>query len=574
MPKRLAITIAGAVSLGSYEAGVLYEILRAVRINNENTESEDKKIYIDVLTGASAGAMTAAMVAQALMYNGPSLDGEFTNPLYQAWVEQISLMGLVKIKLKEKKWHSLFSSDLIAHIGRTVLIDTMKGSPNKPHPAIEMANGVPDVLRLGMAITNLNGIDYMIPIFGSVEGGFNYTSSVDDKRFELTAAGITEIVGTNKAAATWEEMCGTAIASGAFPVAFRPGAVDHAVEEYGTRLPQVRSTWVQGKIYVDWGKWASPRPFAHSDGGVLQNQPLGVAKDLVDQAVAARAIRNIQGAHPHRDSEDRLYVFVAPHAVKSSAEELTAGKISIWDEMKALLSVYTRQAMFHDWITAEGVNQRVRVLDERAEQLADEIIAGNVTIATLQSAAQQLNALLMGNNRVARLKRLTDQYRLKYGEVEQKCGTAAADAFIEGIATLEAAAQLDDNDKMKIIAVITNAKKELMGSGLASFVGFFNKKFRQHDYWVGRVKARKYLLRKDVMSILDITAWPAAAQLGQTLPNPSGVNPPVTTWQLIRSGTVPAMIMVGRRPSVVLILLGALAVLIAAGWALLHFKHC
>jgi hypothetical protein len=230
--------------------------------------------------------------------------------------------------------------------------------------------------------------------------------------------------------------------------------------------------------------------------------------------------------------------------------------------------------MFHDWITAEGVNQRVRVLDERAEQLADEIIAGNVTIATLQSAAQQLNALLMGNNRVARLKRLTDQYRLKYGEVEQKCGTAAADAFIEGIATLEAAAQLDDNDKMKIIAVITNAKKELMGSGLASFVGFFNKKFRQHDYWVGRVKARKYLLRKDVMSILDITAWPAAAQLGQTLPNPSGVNPPVTTWQLIRSGTVPAMIMVGRRPSVVLILLGALAVLIAAGWALLHFKHC
>ena len=34
MPKRLAITIAGAVSLGSYEAGVLYEVLDAIHQHN------------------------------------------------------------------------------------------------------------------------------------------------------------------------------------------------------------------------------------------------------------------------------------------------------------------------------------------------------------------------------------------------------------------------------------------------------------------------------------------------------------------------------------------------------------
>jgi hypothetical protein len=32
--KRLAITISGAVSLGSYEAGVLFEVLRALKENN------------------------------------------------------------------------------------------------------------------------------------------------------------------------------------------------------------------------------------------------------------------------------------------------------------------------------------------------------------------------------------------------------------------------------------------------------------------------------------------------------------------------------------------------------------
>lgn len=572
MPKRLAITIAGAVSLGSYEAGVLYEILRAVRLNNEDPErknNENKKIYIDVITGASAGAMTAAMVARRLMYDGASLDDPFRNPLYQAWVEQISLLELVKMDRKEKRWHSLFSSNLVERIGKEMLVDSINPKGSGPHSAIERINGTPETLRLGMAITNLNGIDYMIPILGVLEGGFNYTSSVDDKRFELSPTGIAEIVGIHTTPATWKQMCGTAVASGAFPVAFRPGAVDHTVEEYGTQLPATVMPKDEGKTFVDWGKLPSPRPFAHSDGGVLQNQPLGIAKDLVDQAVQARAVRNVEGEHPHRDSEDRLYVFVAPHSVKSSAEQLTAGEISILDEIKVLFSVYTRQAMFHDWITAEGVNQKIRLLDERAIQLADEMMAGNITVATLQSAAEQLNVLLMGNGREARLKRLTDQYRVKYTEVEEKCGADAANAFIEGIATLEEAAQLNDNDKMKIIAVIANAKTELMGGGLASFVGFFNRKFREHDYWMGRKKAREYLLRPDVTKILGVTHWANDAELNAELEDPTGLKPPPSKWQLIRSGFWPAIILVAIRP----FLLVTLAALVAAIWVIWHFHN-
>jgi predicted acylesterase/phospholipase RssA len=57
MSKRLAITIAGAVSLGGYEAGVLYELLRAIAAYNNAAQTEDSKIYIDVITGASAGGM-------------------------------------------------------------------------------------------------------------------------------------------------------------------------------------------------------------------------------------------------------------------------------------------------------------------------------------------------------------------------------------------------------------------------------------------------------------------------------------------------------------------------------------
>ncbi len=98
MAKRLAITIAGAVSLGSYEAGVLYELMRAIRTNNEAAQTEDQKIYVDVITGASAGGMTAAMVSQRLMYDANALEGETSNVLYRAWVERISLMGLVRMR--------------------------------------------------------------------------------------------------------------------------------------------------------------------------------------------------------------------------------------------------------------------------------------------------------------------------------------------------------------------------------------------------------------------------------------------------------------------------------------------
>ena len=78
MAKKLAITISGAVSLGSYEAGVMYEVVHAIRQHNESREtSADDRILIDVLTGASAGGMTAAILAQKLMFEADALEGAY-----------------------------------------------------------------------------------------------------------------------------------------------------------------------------------------------------------------------------------------------------------------------------------------------------------------------------------------------------------------------------------------------------------------------------------------------------------------------------------------------------------------
>jgi hypothetical protein len=562
MPKRVAITVAGAVSLGSYEAGVIYELLQAISTHNKAATNEDGKIYVDVLTGASAGGMTAAMVSQRLMYDSESLEGETTNVLYQAWVERISLLGLARMHWKERKWHSLFSSDLIDSIGKTMLVESMKAEGSGPHAAVEQVNGVPETLRVGLALTNLNGIDYMIPILGSDEGGFNYTSSLDQKLFDVKA-------GEQSDAAKWDQMCAAAVGSGAFPVAFRPKAVQHAIDEYGDRLPTDKRLWQEGKTYVDWIYGKSPWPFVHSDGGVLQNQPLGIAKNLVDVAVSEREMRLGQAAHC--DSADRLYVFVSPNSVKSSGQRLSAGSITIWAELKHLVRVYMRQAAFHDWITAEAMNQRIMVLDARAEELADVIMQGELDIAALTKASGDLNVMLMPNEEASRLARLREQYSVKYKQVLATVGLDAAEAFISAIATLEAAAHLEDRDKMKIVAVIADAQKELAGAGIAAFVGFFKKSFRQHDYWVGRVKTRTYLQRADVKRILGVTTWPQEPDWQKNpLLNPTNVKLPLSNFEVFRAAFVPLLIMIVIRP---VLLLVVLLLTCALGYGSWHFLH-
>src|ERR1700735_5587203 len=179
MAKRMAIAIAGAVSLGSYEAGVTYELLEALHWHNSQAP-EDNNIYVDVITGASAGGMTAAMLGEWLMFHGSAMQSADQNPLYLAWVKKVSLKGLMQLGHSEGKWDSICSSDRVKIMGTDRLVTPMEGGgPWNSHPCIA-PNGA---LRIGMALTNLNGVDYQIPITGNDDGGFNYTRSVDQRLF-------------------------------------------------------------------------------------------------------------------------------------------------------------------------------------------------------------------------------------------------------------------------------------------------------------------------------------------------------------------------------------------------------
>ena len=128
MSKRLAVTIAGAVSLGSFEAGVMYEVIRAIGEHNESAAQEDQ-ILIDVLTGASAGGMTAAVTAQKLMFESAALGGPYTNDLYNAWVRDIDISEFLRDHPDDSDTKSIFSSGYVEDLSKRYITARYNAGP-------------------------------------------------------------------------------------------------------------------------------------------------------------------------------------------------------------------------------------------------------------------------------------------------------------------------------------------------------------------------------------------------------------------------------------------------------------
>jgi hypothetical protein len=464
MPKRLAITIAGAVSLGSYEAGVLYEVLTAIQQHN-TTATPENQICIDVLTGASAGGMTALILGQKLLYCGNEFKSAYDNPLYNTWVKTISLKGLQDTQDNEPALHSIFSSDLIEQIASGVITSRYGNDPLPPaslHPA---AAGT---LSLGVALTNLNGVDFGYQV--KPDGKFIYINYGD----QMTA--VADGAASDNPE-FWAPLREAAVACGAFPFAFRSKDLMRKRSDYP---PNNLEPWP-----------ADPQKFTYSDGGILQNQPLGMAKNLVDVIDS------------HTAQNERFYLFVSPNAKDATANdnfhEENADYVQL---LRRLVAVVLGQSSFHDWITAEEFNKRIALMDLRAAGLKDALKSGALAAEPLAITADGLLQLFFpGGSHVPpgatqpeslpdAQKRIAAQYASEMQELGDT--TPAALAFRDAVLAFESAAGLGARDHMEIYGV-TAKDTELAGAGLCAFLGFFDQKFRDHDYDVGRQHARDFL---------------------------------------------------------------------------------
>ena len=468
MPKKLAITVSGAVSLGSYEAGVMYEVTRAIGQHNHASENKDNQIIIDVLTGASAGGMTATIVAQKLMFEAGALDGAYTNSLYGPWVTDVDIQGLLEEFQGDSDTKSILSSKFVEQISRryiTARYLSHADPPRHKHPAAA------DKIWLGLALANLNGVNYGLNIQSG--GKFIYS------RFEDELTVLIENQAGDDSLDFWEALRNAAVSCGAFPFAFRPVEVIRHRFEYD--LPNLVSTILP------------TQNFCYTDGGTFHNEPLGMAKNLVDKLDPT-----------HVETADRCYLFVSPGGKKSVASsQLNADNADFIPFTKQIVAAIFNQARFQDWVMAEKVNNQVELFNKRASGLV-ELLKGDSTdimnrARALQSTSDSILPELfkeissqagkppadLVNEARARLKK---QFKVEYDSLP----SATRNTSIDSILLLETAANLGERDEMNILD-ITADDSELAGADLFAFCGFFDFKYRKHDYDVGRKKAQEFL---------------------------------------------------------------------------------
>lgn len=463
MAKRLAITLSGAVSLGSYEAGVLYEVLYAIGQHNQSSQTpEEEKVYVDVLTGASAGGMSVAVSAQKLLYDADALSDPYANDLYAAWVVDVDIDALLAFQPDEKPGSSIFSSDLIEALSKRYLRTRYQnGSATAPktHPAV----GPENQLRLGLSLSNLNGIDYGRTTLTGAE--FIYSRFQDQCCRRLTLQDDNDTV--------WQTIQQAAVACGAFLFAFRP-----------QDLQRMRSEYADEFLLTD-NLGPDPLTFTYTDGGVFQNEPLGMAKSLVDQLDC------------HIGSESRAYLFVAPDPkISATDRQFRAAQGDFRTMFSKLAHALFYQARFQDWIRAEEVNAELNLFNQRASQLHELVKSDALTPEMMRPVSSLLLAQFFADDAALSAARaqLRHQFSPEYADLVNAAdvGADGADAWIDSILVLEVAGGLHEKDEMYIYTV-TAGSEELAGAPLMAFLGFLDQDYRQHDYDIGRTKAQQFL---------------------------------------------------------------------------------
>lgn len=468
MAYRVAIAISGAVSLGSYEAGVAFELVDAIGQHNDHHRNDpDKQIHIDVLTGASAGGMTAALLAQKLSYARQSLADPYTNDLYQAWVKDVDISGLLSEEFDDNPTQGLLSSNYVQHVAEQKLLGRYGGAP----PAIVRHPAAADEIHLSLALSNLNGVDYAVDAFKNASlttatGKFVQTRYQDS--FTRLVTNATDRPDF------WQELARAACACGAFPAVFAPQALKRSYLEIDYSAKAV--------IPFD------ATTFAYVDGGTFNNFPLGMAKTLVNRI-----------DKKPRDNESRYYFYISPNCKESTQSNFSAENANPLNTSMATTSAIFNQARFQDWILTSHYNDLLEQMGIRAQALCEHFLQADEASIEAMSQANEvlLQHLFNGQpkrNREQEGLSLRGRYQhMPYAQqLLRTRGEKVFDIWIKAMQVSEFNGGLHNKDVMQIYT-ITAAPEELASDAMYAFVGFMEERFRSHDYNVGRRKARELL---------------------------------------------------------------------------------
>lgn len=363
VPFEIALVQAGAISAGAYTAGAVDFLIEALDTwyqAKDQARQEHGAFYeawpvpphdvvLKVITGASAGGMTAAMtaaVARAKFRHIRYRDGGATNPLYAAWVEGVDIRKF----LETNDLHpgqpvpSLLDCSILDHLGRMVLEEAGKLEPvDRPWLA--------DPLRVFLTITNVDGVPYWSGMRSINALGYGMKLHKDHVRFVIPGSGQRGTIYPNERVLSgapsphdrmWARLIESALASGAFPFFLKPRDVETLVSDYDFRVVvdgpdgcRAAAPWTTGTRPGD------PYTFGAVDGGAMDNEPFELARQVLAGA---------RGHNP-RDGDEafRAVICIDPFPDVPAVEGVRAANLDPVNALSKMVSAWTAQARFNPY---------------------------------------------------------------------------------------------------------------------------------------------------------------------------------------------------------------------------------
>lgn len=295
----LGIVMAGAISAGAYSAGVMDFLIEALDAYEDakkdpGWDGPTHDVRVPVLSGASAGGMTAAIAALHAFHDlehvwpDTKLSSEVANRLYSSWVTDISIEELLAVTdldtdLKRKKGlKSALCCDVLERIVESAF--KLKGTA---HARNWIGRGDDHSLRLFLTVTNLRGVPYSFSVFGT-DTAFRYgmLNHGDYLEFAIgegpTRSGGSHALNIHDTnGGDWDLFRSAVLATGAFPVGLAPRAISRTPSDYKNgarvgfedRLIGFRSIPPDDSIMAE-----DLYAFVSVDGGVVDNEPLEIAR--------------------------------------------------------------------------------------------------------------------------------------------------------------------------------------------------------------------------------------------------------------------------------------------------------
>lgn len=509
---RIPVTLncSGGISLGAYMAGVFYELTKEAL-------KENGTIIIDIVTGASAGAITATLATYYLLGLDRLPDNAKESLFYKAWVDKVDIKfisGVSKGPEEDEETHKLNLSLLSGKAVKRISDELVGNFQEKFEQLIQdriSQSKKPTLgpLALLVTLTNLQGLlkktDF--PVSSEADQTDNEKiktiTSAETRQF-LFHSGL--LSSQEKLNNMWQKAELSCRASGAFPVAFPPVGdrselespnVEDLSEDYfiNPEAPPkeriLNAEKLKG-IYLD----DKHLQFQYTDGGVLDGLP-------IVRGVTFEKLLNEEGDEPSKyfgatdanllafreewrqlklNPDKRLYVYIQPTSAEDVRElpRLTRDTFSM---LSVGISALTLPKEEHDAVRLDNVRQRNEDAKRKETLLKklDEILNG-------LSDEQKNNFKGIKD----RLKNEIDKaipYRyIKLCRIDPSLvGKVYRDVKLSKFESIAKALEQNLTGYMKEAVENREIKRLLASDFLGAFGGFFNRRYREHDFLLGRV---------------------------------------------------------------------------------------